>query len=163
MEHSSKHIPSFSGRKAKVEPTEQKSRLLCTAFGCTRIGSISKSSGENANFVCWAHDCVEDPMEVQKITTAIRQNEALVDWVDELATTGGIFLEMGDGLRQKEINDMLDAKGLPQLKRIFHAEKGKHGLWETQSLWVQRLRNYVWWVLDGRKKEKRKLALGTKA
>jgi hypothetical protein len=161
MEHFSKHTPSFGGRKAKVEPKdEQKSRLGCTAYGCTRIGAISNSSGEEAKFVCWIHNMVNDPLETQKFTAAIHQNEKLVDWVDKLTVTPWIDLEINDSAKQHEENRRLEANGLPELKRILHKTEGKRDRWETQSLWIQRLRNYVWWVLDGRDEAKREWALG---
>jgi hypothetical protein len=155
MSNIDKYIKPFTGKKRQQEPEEEKHGLGCSAYGCTRIGSVSNSAGHDAKYVCWIHDLVKDPMDVQRITAAINENTGLINIIDRVTRISMVELEHGG--KQEEIDAYFRAKGLPELARRWKDEAA--GKREPKIYWVMRLRNYGWWVVNGCKPEERKRVL----
>jgi len=156
MKNVTSYAPSFSGRKAVVEKDQRNERGTgCTAYGCTRAGTVSNTAGEDAKFVCWAHDRVNDSNAVQGITAAIHSNASLMDFIDTVSVASWIDLEHGG--RQEQFDATLRAKG-PETAKLAR-RVGEDGKLENRSVWISRLRNYAWWVLNGRPEADRRIAL----
>jgi hypothetical protein len=161
MGNMDKYTKPFAGKKRDHEPEEQHRGLGCAAHGCGRLGTVSRSAGHDAKYLCWIHDMVKDPMDFPKITEAINENAGLINIIDRVTRISMVELEHGIGVgaipKQPEIDSYFKSKGMPELARRWKDEAA--GKREPKIYWVMRLRNYGWWVVNGCKPEERKRVL----
>ncbi len=151
MSNLSKHIPSFSKKKAQIEYAEpSKSRSLCHVGDCQQIGTISESSGQDAKFVCWIHDRVK-PEDNSRLNEGIHEYMWLLNLCNRITVIPMVDLENKKSAKQIEINTFCEAKGIPHMARKKNNGDFPKSLeWEPRTQWISRFRNFTVDVLMGR-------------